>query len=46
MKLASDRRHIEPMMQAFPHLEEFRDQLRLGNCVEVPFGRFEPAEAE
>ncbi len=46
MKLQIDRRHIEPMMQAFPRLEEFRDQLRFGNRVEVPFNRFEPAELD
>jgi hypothetical protein len=46
MKLAIDRRHIEPMMQAFPRLEEFRDQLRFGNRVEVPFSRLEPAELD
>ena len=46
MKLQIDRRHIEPMMQAFPRLEEFRDQLRFGNRVEVPFKRFEPAELD
>ncbi len=46
MKLQIDRRHIEPMMQAFPRLEEFRDQLRFGNRVEVPFNRLEAAELD
>lgn len=46
MKLAIDRRHIEPMMQAFPRLATFRDQLRFGNRVEVPFNRFESAELD
>ncbi|MCH2221627.1 MAG: ATP-binding protein, partial [Dechloromonas sp.] len=46
MKLQIDRRHIEPMMQAFPRLEAFRDQLRFGNRVEVPFNRFETAELD
>lgn len=44
MKLQIDRRHIEPMMQAFPRLDFVREQLRYGNRVEVPFGQLEAPE--
>ena len=46
MKLQIDRRHIEPMMQAFPRLEFVREQLRFGNRVEVPFGQLEAPELD
>lgn len=46
MKLSIDRRHIEPMMQAFPRLEHLREQLRFGNRVEMPFNQLENAELE
>ena len=46
MKLQIERRHIEPLMQAFPRLESLREQLRFGNRVEVPFHHLEPAELD
>lgn len=46
MKLQIDRRHIEPMMQAFPRLEFVREQLRFGHRVEVPFSQLEAAELD
>ncbi|WP_234085730.1 ATP-binding protein [Azonexus sp. R2A61] len=46
MKLSIDRRHIEPMMLAFPRLVYLREQLRFGNRVEIPFNQIEPAELD
>ena len=46
MKLQIDRRHIEPMMQAFPRLDFVREQLRFGNRVEVPFNQLEGPELD
>ncbi len=46
MKLQIDRRHIEPMMQAFPRLEFVREQLRFGNRVEVSFKQLEDGELD
>ncbi|MCE1239119.1 MAG: ATP-binding protein [Azonexaceae bacterium] len=46
MKLSIDRRHIEPMMLAFPRLAFLRDQLRFGNRVEIPFNQLESAELD
>lgn len=46
MKLSIDRRHIEPMMLAFPRLVFLRDQLRFGNRVEIPFNQLESAELD
>ena len=46
MKLQIDRRHIEPMMQAFPRLEFVRDQLRFGNRVEIGFNHLESGELD
>ncbi len=44
MKLSIDRQHIEAMMQAFPHLEYLREQLRFGHRVELPFNQLAAAE--
>jgi hypothetical protein len=46
MKLQIDRRHIEPMMQAFPRLEFVREQLRFGHRVEVSFNQLEDGELD
>ena len=46
MKLHVERRHIEPLMRSFPRLESFRDQLRFGNRVEIPFNHLEGAELD
>lgn len=46
MKLQIDRRHIEPMMQAFPRLAYLREQLRFGNRVEIPFNQLEAPELD
>ena len=46
MKLQIDRRHIEPMMQAFPRLTFVRDQLRFGNRVEIAFNQLEAVELD
>jgi len=35
MKLHIERRHIEPLTQAFPNLISLKEQLRFGNKVEV-----------
>lgn len=35
MKLHIERRHIEPLTQAYPHLISLKEQLRFGNKVEV-----------
>ncbi len=46
MKLHIERRYIEPLMRSFPRLEAFRDQLRFGNRVEIPFNHLEGAELD
>jgi len=44
MKLQIDRRHIEPMIEAFPRLDFVREQLRFGNKVELSFSQLHDEE--
>lgn len=46
MKLSIERRHIEPLLEAFPRLAHLREQLRFGNRVEVSFAQLEAAELD
>ena len=44
MKLTIDRRYVEALLEAFPHLAMLKEQLRLGNKAEVSYRQLSAEE--